>query len=289
MLIGLVFHLLATADGVAGNTNGRNCLFDELIKQGMPVPNAAVRKLPMPLFREGLDKDALDAALAKAADRLPLDLFLKRSDLAPFTLKINSINDKDEKRIGQAFDLWFVVYGKLAAVQKTDFVQSLIAGDRKGDRPEILDERQLQQRGIKLVDAKDFEERYATLDLTLLDKVKVTGVTRNVKTWTGHSILLATKLDERFENDMHIPNRWRPIMAQGDKTNPRGQAVPYAGLMGYATVVELPEPEGALLVELHFAFHEPPEWFGGLNLLRSKLPIVIQDNVRAFRRKLARQ
>jgi hypothetical protein len=34
-------------------------------------------------------------------------------------------------------------------------------------------------------------------------------------------------------------------------------------------------------------FDEPNGWFGGANLLRSKLPLVIQDEVRNFRRRLA--
>ena len=44
---------------------------------------------------------------------------------------------------------------------------------------------------------------------------------------------------------------------------------------------------GAVLVEYHLVFEEPQGWFGGSNLLRSKLPLVCQDGVRKFRRRMA--
>jgi hypothetical protein len=53
-------------------------------------------------------------------------------------------------------------------------------------------------------------------------------------------------------------------------------------------VTRLVEPAGALFVEYHLVFVEPRAWFGGANLLRSKVPILAQSEVRAFRRELAR-
>ena len=67
-----------------------------------------------------------------------------------------------------------------------------------------------------------------------------------------------------------------------------GPPTPYAGLGGYIKVTGLHEPAGALLVECHAVFDEPQGWFDGKNLLRSKLPLVVQENVRTFRRKLAK-
>jgi hypothetical protein len=42
-----------------------------------------------------------------------------------------------------------------------------------------------------------------------------------------------------------------------------------------------------VFVEYHLVFDELPEWFNGANLLRSKLPIVCQDGVRKFRRRVS--
>ncbi len=65
-----------------------------------------------------------------------------------------------------------------------------------------------------------------------------------------------------------------------------GQPQPYSGAGFYAKVTRLKEPEGALFVEYHQVFQEPKAWFGGANLLRSKLPLLAQDSVRDFRRKV---
>ena len=53
-------------------------------------------------------------------------------------------------------------------------------------------------------------------------------------------------------------------------------------------MTELIEPQGALFVEYHLVFDEPKAWFGGANLLRSKLPLMVQDNIRKFRRELTK-
>ena len=45
---------------------------------------------------------------------------------------------------------------------------------------------------------------------------------------------------------------------------------------------------GALLVEAHFAFSEPQAWFDGAPILRSKIGVVAQDQIRGLRRELAK-
>ena len=67
------------------------------------------------------------------------------------------------------------------------------------------------------------------------------------------------------------------------------QPQPYAGLGSYVKATRLAEPAGAVFIEYHVVFAEPQGWFHGANLLRSKLPIVAQDMVRKFRRKMAEQ
>ncbi len=132
--------------------------------------------------------------------------------------------------------------------------------------------------------ASDLEERYASLNIFLLDRVKITGVTRNVKTVAPTCITLAMQLDPKFENDKQYPNRWRSYDPLAETFGP---AQVYGGLVGYARVSRLAAPAGALFFELHVAFTEPEGWFGGANVLRAKLPLVIEQNIRKLRRKLS--
>lgn len=276
--------LMLVAEVPAGNP-----LQEELLDKGIAVAGGPAVKLPAPMLREGMNAASRKAALDKAADRLPLSLFLKNSPNSPFTLKINSVNDAKGQRRGQTVDLYFVAYGKLKAVTDKGALNGLLLSERKqadSNPVEFLNAKQLEERGIKLQNQPGLIDRYALLDSTLLDKVKLTGVMREIKTTSAGSVVLAAMLDDRFADDKKHPNRWRSLnRAAGGE----GPAHPYAGFGGYVSVTELPEPAGALFVEMHFVFHEPPGWFGGPNLLRSKLPVLIQDNVRAFRRKLSRE
>ena len=103
----------------------------------------------------------------------------------------------------------------------------------------------------------------------------------------AESVVAGIKLDERFNKDQEFSNTWSPIVRDAGGKLSVGAPSPYSGLGGYMKITQLREPAGALFVECHIVFAEPEAWFGGKNLLRSKLPLAVQDNVRSFRRKLA--
>jgi len=275
-----------------GARDPKNPLFEELINVGLPIPEGPTVKLPPPLLKPGqpLPGD-LSEVLEKAAGRVPVELFLRRSVTAPFALKISSVEKGTDERCGQLVSLSFVVYGKLEALGETDYIKQLLTGkDRPGNQTTVLSQKELSTRGVQLLNSPKLKEQLGTLSLTLLDKVQIDGVTRTIEVKLPHAIVSATRLDERFNNDKEYPNRWRSVKRLVDEDQDRlGPPHPYSGLGGYVVVTELPEPKGALLLEMQYLLHEPPDWFGGPNLLRSKLPIAIQDNVRSFRRKLARE
>jgi hypothetical protein len=66
-----------------------------------------------------------------------------------------------------------------------------------------------------------------------------------------------------------------------------GPARPYIGAAWYSKATKLQQPQGAVLFEYHIVFDEPEGWFNGANLLRSKLPLLVQDGVRKFRRRFS--
>jgi hypothetical protein len=279
--------LVVSAFLLIGAGEPANPLFKELMDKGIPLPAGPAVRLAPPLMNPGLTGQELQAVLAKAAGSHPLDLFLKRTDAAPFTLTLHSVDDAAGKRVAQTIDLAFVAYGNLDRVVKEDVLNQLLGTNAKKGKDlgevKLLSPDKLKERGIKLLQAPNLEERYAGLDVFLLEKVKITGVTRNVKAHGPGWVLLAMQLDSRFEKDKQYPNRWRSYNALEDTL---GSPQAYSGLGGYALVTRLAQPEGALFFELHAALHEPEAWFGGPNLLRSKLPLVIQENVRTLRRKL---
>ena len=259
-----------------------NPLLQQLLDKGL---------LPAPMMKDGLTAKQQQDVLEKAAGTRPLELFVKKTAAAPFSLKINSASDGAGKRaVRLTLDLAFVAFGPLERVIKEDVLNQLIGTEAKKGKDasdvKILSADMMRTRGIEELKGPNLEERYAALDIFLLDRVKITGVTRNVKTFGPGWIALAMQLDPRFENDKEYPNRWRSFDPLEDVFGPPQV---YAGLAGYARVTELPSPQGALFFELHVALNEPEGWFGGANVLRAKLPLVIEQNVRKLRRKLSRE
>jgi hypothetical protein len=120
----------------------------------------------------------------------------------------------------------------------------------------------------------------------LLDRVQVEMTSVSVVSRTDESLLVATRLDPRFAGDPEFPNQWRKLVR--DETEDKvtlGPPHPYDCTATYLKITRLHEPKEALFVEYHRVSTEPKEWFGGANLLRSKLPILIQSEVRTFRRE----
>jgi hypothetical protein len=100
-------------------------------------------------------------------------------------------------------------------------------------------------------------------------------------------VTYAAILDPRFAGDAKYPNEWQSIARDDAGKLQYGSWKAYQGLGAYAKATELKAPRGAILVEYHMRFDEPRGWFQGANVIRSKLPIIVQDNVKKLRRKLA--
>jgi hypothetical protein len=126
------------------------------------------------------------------------------------------------------------------------------------------------------------------VDVPILNRVHLRGVGMALRERRDTSIIAALLLDDRLHDDKEFPNTWSPLERDAQGKLSVGSAHPYSGLGGYMKITSLSEPAGALFIECHIAFDEPEAWFNGKNFLRSKLPLVVQDNVRTFRRKLAK-
>ena len=93
-------------------------------------------------------------------------------------------------------------------------------------------------------------------------------------------------VDPRFDGDERFPNTWQKLTRDEAGKLIAGEPHPYSGCGGYAKVIQLHQPEGYVLVEGHMAFVEPRAWFNGANLLGSKIPALIQTEVRDIRKAL---
>ncbi len=283
----LALAALLAADPAPGDP-----LYKELTEQGVAVGAAKV-KVPAPLMKEGLDAAGQRAVLDKVmGERYAYDEFIRDSVVAPFALTTTPLKG------GYRIDLCFVAHGKFDALKRENLFTRITKPDKKADGNRqglpsstiILDEKALKKRGIEVKPGDKVQEKYLATTFPLLEKVQLSGVAHSVQTLAPDSVLATIRLDPRFVKDPDYPDQWRPITVDENGKLHVGAPQPYTGFGGYAKVVPLREPAGALFVEVHLVFNEPPEWFkSNPGLLRSKLPLLMQDNVRKFRRELARE
>jgi hypothetical protein len=272
----------------AGDHQLLNPLYRELREQGVMVSPRLRTPLPAPTMADGLDAGGQKEVLTKLTrDDFPLEEFVRKSIVAPQITRFRDVEPSDPKEPAYGVDVWFVAYGDLDALAKQD-VHTLFGSNRKDIVAHVLTDAELQARGRKRGVEKDREERYVHVDYPMLDRVQVEMTTVSVATKTADSVLLASRLDPSFTKDAAFPNRWRAIERDGDQEAGRpalGPPHPYECTAFYLKITRLHTPRGALFVEYHRVSTEPTEWFHGANLLRSKFPIVIQSEVRAFRRE----
>ncbi len=286
-----LFTLLALSTLAADPHLEANPLYRELREKGIAVSAEQRVPLPEPTFPDGISGAALRARLEALPGRhVPVDELLRNSIVAGLVVHFRDIETKDKKLPVHGCDVWFAAYGDLEPLTKQDFMDDLMRSQQKDARIHVLTAAELAERKIVVAagpDKPERQDRYAHTVFPLLDRVQIAATSRTVMSRTADSLLFATALDPRFADDKEFPNRWRPMKKLPGNRVEYGPPHPYEGAAAYLKVTRLSDPKGALLVEYHLVFVEPQEWFGGANLLRSKLPVLIQTQVRAFREKLA--
>ncbi len=272
---------------------GDDPILRDLVSPGVQVVEGKRVPLIAPTPRAVSDKNEIQRILTSAAGDRLLEEFLRPSPVAPFNLKMESLTTSDEKRYAQKVDVWFVAYGKLATLRDKKLLDELAAtadaetkSAYRAEGGEVTPDM-LEKLGVKLLESETEREGFASFSSPLLDRVLVSGVVHTWQTVTQDQMMVSSLLDDRFASISALANRWQSIADNGTEKPSLGPHQPYIGFGGYLAATQLSEPAGALLIEAHVVFHEPEGWFRGANLLRSKLPIAIQEQIRTFRRKLA--
>jgi hypothetical protein len=292
----MVFRLITAILLGVDSPSPENPLFAELLEKGILISDDVRVKLPPPVITDGLDAEAQHAAIAGIAGlNHPLDELLRKSVVAPFELNIRAI-ETPGVALARTVDVYFVAYGDWDVLNSKTFREELEKGrERKNTDSQfakfsLLNEAALAKHGISPRANPDQEEQYHFTTLVLFDKVEISAVVYSQTSRKAGSAILAARIDPRFCEDPEYPNRWRSLIQ--DLENPEqdtyGPPHSYQSFGFYSKATRLIKPEGAIFIEHHFVYQEPQGWFGGINLLRSKLPLVVQNEIRDFRRKLAK-
>ncbi|MBV8558252.1 MAG: hypothetical protein JO116_22160 [Planctomycetaceae bacterium] len=279
---------------ILGQTSGHdaNAVFQALRAGGVAIGGKSIA-FPAPLLRDGQTADDERAALrAVAGPGHAVDELLRDSVTAPFVLKLRDETSTHGDPIRLA-DLWFAIHADLDAIDPSD-----VARLGEADKPieagnmrfvtRLLDDRELAARGIAPADrGPTLREWFTHSSGRLLDRIQVEVTGRSIASRSAGAWVVASRTDPRFDADGADANRWWPIERRAGRDE-IGRAHPYSGAASYVKISRLTSAPGALLVEVHLAFEEPRAWFDGAPVLRSKISVIAQDQVRRLRRELAR-
>jgi hypothetical protein len=260
-----------------------NPIYKTLLDPGLPVGPGVRAKFPLPSMPDGLDA-AKQKAVIQGLIGTDYDYqeFTRKSNVAPQLLKLRDITPSDPKAPARGVDIWFVAYGDLRELNNEKFLDRLVSAGRGEGKGTSLTKDDLAKRNITLLDAK--HEGYGFVEFDFLEKVRLKATGRVFWSLAEESAVIAGEIDPRFRDDPQFPNQWQSLTKQGG-TQSVGPANPWSGAAFYLRITKLREPAGGLFLEQHIIFAEPTGWFDGANLLRSKLPLVVQNNVRSIRRE----
>ncbi|MBM4072267.1 MAG: hypothetical protein FJ271_25570 [Planctomycetes bacterium] len=210
-LSGTFFFLLLAAVVAQEVTPPKNPLFDEFRDNGIAIPGTEPFPLPEPLVNEKMTPQQIQKGLAKAAGKLPFKLFQKGDKFSPIRLEVTPV-PKDGPRHAHHIRLHMVALGSMEDVIKKNLLNQLIGGAKGKAKP--LNAAQLKARNLKLLEGKGLADQYDVLDMELLEKVNISGITRTIKTTGKQAAYTTTLLDKRFAKDKDHPNAWQHVDAQ---------------------------------------------------------------------------
>jgi hypothetical protein len=290
-LTGLLILCLCTARNVIAQApaeqtkQDKNSLFEQLTTTGIVFPDGTSVVLEPPAWNSSLAPDDRRAVLDKIAGEAGWERFSRNSHVAPIEIDLQSLKNDSGQRVGHAVYVAFVAHIELEQLRDKELMKKVFPSNAASDdsgqyhAAEISDD-QLLASGIQ---ERPENTSYIGIKVPLLDRVLVEGCLRTQVIESDERITLSAMLDQRFsETDSSSPsNRWSSLTDTEDAKSYH----PYQGVAGYLSIAPLDEPKGASLVEARFVIHEPIDWFRGSSLLRSKLPLMIQESVRKFRRQ----
>jgi hypothetical protein len=263
-----------------------NAVFQDVVSEGLAFGGVSI-KLPDPTFTDDQSSDDQREALTSLAGsaRRAAEM-LRDSVTAPHLLRLH---DKPaEGGTLRSGDAYFVVHADLDRLDPDEIFgrpskAAVEAGNMRFEA-HVLSADELKSGPV---DSSQAHEWFVHTKGRLLDRIVVESTARIMSSRSNEFVVIASRTDHRFDKDDRWPNRWITVKQKGNADVP-GPSHPFAGGIGYTKITRLKSVPTALLVESHFAFAEPGEWFDGAPILRSKLGLITEDQVRRLRREIAK-
>ncbi len=286
--------LAALAAAPAGkDTAVENPVYTRLLADGIKMSDGKSYKLRPPIMADGLDAAGQLAAIAKLATaRNSVKDILASDYYAPVVTRVrNARPPEDEGPAIRIIDVWFVAHGDWNTLVSKVFLQSTTAAEKGKSRVVLksgeLTEQELHKRNLTATTTAGVEQRFLYTTFWLFDRVQVSATRLSALTRGKDVVLAAGRIDPRFDKDREYPNQWRPLLRDVEANIKPGPAHSFSRAGGYAKITRLKQRAGGVFIEFHLIYEEPYGWFDGINLVKQKIPAMVREKVRTFRRKLS--
>ena len=200
---------------------------------------------------DGLDAAAQREVIARiAGQKFRVADLMRKSPVAPFVLKLDTIGTCQGGASLRSVDLWVIAYGRIEQLTSQAFLEDVVktsAGGNSGGLPskvEVLDKGALARYGLRGEESPDRAERYFYTTFPMLDRVQISVTRRAVLTQGDASGIAAAIVDRRFDADAAYGNQWQPIDRGPNGQLALGGPQPYHTGGFYAKVTRLAEPRG---------------------------------------------
>ncbi len=221
--------------------------------------------------------------------------FSRHSVVAPVRVHIHPLEDDSSHRIGYLARSVCIAYASIQALPKTPWIEAAL-GETRGDAFEIrqLAPSELQAAGIDAPQTDGHAWFY--IQMNLLQRVVIRGVVEVEAHVDEESVHVLWAMAPQFsvspaaddQPPATLVNSWALLQREATGQTAEGPPHPYQGMGGCLFVMQTGLEDHQAVVESFWVLHEPVEWFAGSNQLRSKLPLMLQENARELRRRLGR-
>jgi hypothetical protein len=271
-----------------------NPLLEILTRRGVVVADGTSVRLPAPTLPPGMDGAAQETAISAVAGKGRSADLLRKSLQAPFVLNVRTLKTNETTRAAvRSIDLYFVAHGDWKTANSNEFLDGLwkskqeTSSEPAGSKAVELKPEECARRNVSRLGSAGVEERFVYTVAPLLEKVELSAAIQTAVARSADSVVMAQRILPAFTGDAEYPNQWRPLTLESDGTFQRGPAQSYQAAAAYGCATRLAVPAGAIFFEYHLVYEEPEGWFGGVNVVKQRLPLVVQDQLMKFRRRLA--
>lgn len=283
--------IVGWSSGLGRPVTGQD-LASHLTSAGIEFTPGVSIKLPRPsLSPEVAQADRLAAAQALAGSAA-WERFIGDSLNAPVTVDIAPIVGPQAERLGLSVHTAFVVHTTLERLSDRQAMEAVFGKPQEGSQMDglviqELSADQLQSHGMEQM--SDGSTQFFYIELPLLNKVLVQGVARVEAQQREDGVEYYWQLDPRFNDQPQWATRWTRLERNAVGKLVHGETFAYAGCGGFWGAYQIGPEASPLVIESQLLLREPQQWFAGSHFLRSKIPSLMQENARTFRRKLASQ